>query len=69
MKEDIKKLKEERELCLYWVRECKKDLEDGFMTYTEYKGCKKVLNDNEKRLNEINDELNYLEGIVLNIKE
>ena len=38
------------------------------MSYTEYKGCKKVLNDNEKRLDEINDELNYLEGIILNIK-
>lgn len=55
MKEDIKKLKEEREICLYWIRECEKDLEDGDMTFLEYKGCKKVLKDNEERLEEINE--------------
>ena len=52
---EIEKLLEERETCLYWIRECKKDLEDGYMSFIEYKGCKKVLKDNEERLQEIND--------------
>ena len=52
---DIEKLSKERELCLYWIKECKKDLEDGDMTFLEYKGCKKVLKDNEERLEEIDE--------------
>ena len=65
MKKDIERLFEEKRMCEYMIRNCKKDLEHETMNYESYCGCMLTLQENEKKLEDINNCLETLRRYVL----